>query len=90
MVIQILHLVSHFSEGFNAIFHFTQFTLKGLYFIEITNIPLVFYTTLIHHSKHTYFTLESSVYISNYLNVIAFPPKKNLIPRFRSRIEPDV
>jgi hypothetical protein len=34
-------------------------------------IPLVFCTTHIYHSKHTYFTLKPSVYVSNYLNVTA-------------------
>jgi hypothetical protein len=63
-----------FLLGFNAIFHFIQFTLKDPYFIEITNIPLVFCTTHIYHSKHTYITLKPGAYISNYLNVTAFPP----------------
>jgi hypothetical protein len=31
-----------FPLGFNAIFHFTLFTFKDLYFIEITDIPLAF------------------------------------------------
>jgi hypothetical protein len=75
-----------FSLGFNAIFQFTLFTFKDLYFFEITDIPLAFCTI---HSKHAYFTLESSVYISYYLNVTAFPPKKNLVPRFESRIGSD-
>jgi hypothetical protein len=66
-----------------------QLTLKDLYFIEIAIIPLVFCTTHIYHSKHTYFTLKPSVYVSNYLNVTAFPPKKNLIPRFEGRRESD-
>jgi hypothetical protein len=46
-----------------------QLTLKDLYFTEITIIPLVLCTTHIYHSKHTYFTLKPSVYISKYLNV---------------------
>jgi hypothetical protein len=58
-----------FILGFNAIFHFTQLTLKDLYFTEITMIRLIFCTTHIYHSKHTYFTLKPSVYVSNYLNV---------------------
>jgi hypothetical protein len=32
-------------------------------------IPLVFCTTHIYHSKHTYITLKLSIYVSNYLNV---------------------
>jgi hypothetical protein len=32
-------------------------------------IPLVFCTTHIYHSRHTYFTLKPSVYVPNYLNV---------------------
>jgi hypothetical protein len=48
--------------------------LKDLYFTEITMIPLVLCTTHIYHRKHTYFTLKPSVYVSNYLNVTAFPP----------------
>jgi hypothetical protein len=75
-----------FPLGFNAIFHFTLFTFKDLYFIEITDIPLAFCTI---HNKHAYFTLEPTVYISYYLNVKAFPPEKNLIPRFESRIGSD-
>jgi hypothetical protein len=75
-----------FPLGFNAIFHFTLFTFKDLYFIEITDIPLAFCTI---HNKHAYFTLEPTVYISYYLNVKAFPPEKNLIPRFRNKVELD-
>jgi hypothetical protein len=60
----------------------THHTLKGLYYIEITNIPLALSTT---HNKHAYSTLEFRVYIPYYLNVTAFPPKKNLVPRFGSR-----
>jgi hypothetical protein len=41
-----------FLLGFKATFHSTQLTLKGLYNIEITNTPLVFCDTHIHHSKH--------------------------------------
>jgi hypothetical protein len=55
--------------GLNAIFHSTLFTNKDLYFIEITDIPLAFCTIHIKHNKHANFTLESSVYISYYLNV---------------------
>jgi hypothetical protein len=55
--------------GLNAIFHSTLFANKDLYFIEITDIPLAFCTIHIKHSKHANFTLESSVYISYYLNV---------------------
>jgi hypothetical protein len=75
-----------FPLGSNVILHFTIFTFKDLYFIKIIDIPLAFCTT---HMKHAYFTLESNVYISYYLNVTAFPPKKNLVPRFGSRIESD-
>jgi hypothetical protein len=60
-----------FLLGFKATFHSTHLTLKGLYCIEITNIPLALCTT---HTKHAYFTLESNVCISYYLNVTAFPP----------------
>jgi hypothetical protein len=60
-----------FLLGFRATFHSTHLTLKGLYCIEITNIPLALCTT---HNKHAYSTLESNVCISYYLNVTAFPP----------------
>jgi hypothetical protein len=80
-LIYLLHFLSHgnliltpnikFPLGFNAIFHFTLFTNKDLYFIEITDIPLAFCTIHIKHSKHAIFTLEFSVYISYYLNVTA-------------------
>jgi hypothetical protein len=42
---------------------------KGPIFYRIIVIPLFLCATHIHHSKHTLFTLKSSVYISNYLNV---------------------
>jgi hypothetical protein len=58
-----------FLLGFKATFHSTHLTLKGLYYIENTNIPLALYTT---HIKHVYFTLESNVCISYYLNVTDF------------------
>jgi hypothetical protein len=70
-----------FLLGFKATFQSTHLTLKGLYCIEITNIPLALCTT---HNKHAYFTLEFSVYIFYYLDVTAFPPKKNLVLRFGS------
>jgi hypothetical protein len=60
-----------FLLGFSAICHFTQFTLKDLCFIGITNIPQVFCATHMYHSKPTYITLKPSVYVSNYLNVTA-------------------
>jgi hypothetical protein len=73
-----------FLLSFKATFQSTHHTLKGLYCIKITNTPLALCTT---HIKHACFTLEFRVYITYYLNVTAFPPKKNLIPRFGSRIE---
>jgi hypothetical protein len=73
-----------FLLGFKATFQSTHHILKGLYCVEITNTPLALCTT---HIKHAYFTLEFSAYIPYYLDVTAFPPKKNLVPRFRSRIE---
>jgi hypothetical protein len=78
-----------FSLGFKATFHFTLFTIKDLYFIEIIDIPLAFCTIHIKHSKHAIFTLKFSIYTPYYLDVTAFPPKKNLISRFGSRIESD-
>jgi hypothetical protein len=73
-----------FPLGFKATFQSTHPALKNLYCIEITNIPLALCIT---HIKHVYFTLEFSIYIPYYLDVTAFPPKKNLVPRFGSRIE---
>jgi hypothetical protein len=37
-----LTLSTIFLLGFKATFHITQFTLKGLYFIEVTDISLIF------------------------------------------------
>jgi hypothetical protein len=75
-----------FLLGSSATFYLTQVTLKSLYFSEIIDIPLAFCTTHIFHSnhtnKHTYIVTKPSVPVSNYLNVTAFPPKKNLVPRF--------
>jgi hypothetical protein len=70
-----------FPLGFKATFQSTHLTLKDLYCIEITNTPLALSIT---HNKHAYSTLEFRVYITYYLDVTAFPPKKNLIPRFGS------
>jgi hypothetical protein len=70
-----------FLLGFKATFQSTHHTLKVLYCIEITNTPLALCTT---HTKHAYFTLEFRVYIPYYLDVTAFPPKKNLVPIFGS------
>jgi hypothetical protein len=42
-----------FLLGSSATFYLTQVTLKSLYFIEIIDIPLAFWTTHILHSKHT-------------------------------------
>jgi hypothetical protein len=42
-----------FLLGSSATSYLTQVTLKSLYFIEITDIPLAFCTTHILHSKHT-------------------------------------
>jgi hypothetical protein len=64
--------------GFKATFQSTHLALKGLYCIEITNIPLALCTT---HIKHAHFTLEFSLYIPYYLDVTAFPPKKRISTR---------
>jgi hypothetical protein len=55
-----------FILDFKATCQTTHHTLKGLYYIEITNIPLALGTT---HNKHAYSTLEFRVYIPYYLNV---------------------
>jgi hypothetical protein len=60
-----------FFLGFDAISHSYPIITKGHIFYRITIIPLFLCTTHIHHSKHTLFSLKSSVYISNYLNVTA-------------------
>jgi hypothetical protein len=70
-----------FLLGFKATFQTIHLTLKDLYCIKLTNTPLTPGTT---HIKHAYFTLEFSVHILYYLDVTAFPPKKNLVPRFGS------
>jgi hypothetical protein len=63
-----------FSLGFKSTFHFTLFTIKDLYFIEIIDIPLAFCTIHIKHSKHAIFTLKFSVYTPYYLDVTSAAP----------------
>jgi hypothetical protein len=58
-----------FFLGFDAISHSYPIITKGPIFYKITIIPLFLCTTHIHHRKHTLFSLKSSIYISNYLNV---------------------
>jgi hypothetical protein len=54
-----------FLLGSSATFYLTQVTLKSLYFIEIIDISLTFYTTPIllskHTNKHTYTVPKPSV-----------------------------
>jgi hypothetical protein len=67
---------------FKATFQSTHLALKDLYYLEITNIPLTLCTT---HNKHVYFTLELRGYILYYLDVTAFPPRKESRLEIRKR-----